>query len=114
MTSEPAILNTFSNGRATYFLCVMGELMLAQHRTATPSSEMDRPAPETSEGTSTINTAKNNKKKEMNIKMIISKNVSGLKLHKNNEEFFHHLRRRRPFAALLQETWLTGDETLES
>ena len=46
--------------------------------------------------------------------MIISKNVRGLKRHEKNDEFFHNLRRRRPFAALLQETWLTGYETLES
>ena len=50
----------------------------------------------------------------MNIKMIISQNVRGLKRHEKKDELFQHLRRRRPFAALLQETWLTGDETLES
>ena len=50
----------------------------------------------------------------MNIKMIISKNVCGLKRHKKKDELFHHLRWRQPFAALIQETWLTGDETLES
>ena len=49
----------------------------------------------------------------MNIKMIISKNVCGLKRHKKKDELFHHFRRQRPFAALIQETWLTGDETLE-
>ena len=52
--------------------------------------------------------------KNMNIKMIISQHVSGLKRHEKKDEFFHNLRRRRPFAALLQETWLTGDDTLES
>ena len=46
--------------------------------------------------------------------MIISQNVRGLKCHKKKDKFFHHLRRQWPFAALLQETWLTGDETLES
>ena len=50
----------------------------------------------------------------MSIKMIISQNFRGLKRHENKYEFFHHLRRRQPFAALIQETWLTGDETLES
>ena len=50
----------------------------------------------------------------MNIKMIISQNVCGLKRHEKKDEFFHHLQQRRPFAALLQETWLTGYETLES
>ena len=71
---------------------------------------MDRPAPETSEGTSTINTSKNKKKKKMNIKMIISQNICGLKLHEKKDEFFHHLQQRRPFAALLQEIWLTGQK----
>ena len=46
--------------------------------------------------------------------MIISQNICGLKLHEKKDEFFHHLQQRRPFAALLQETWLTGGETLES
>ena len=78
-----------------------------------PAPDMDWLAPETSEGTPTINNAKNKKKKKMNIKMIISQNVCGLKRHEKKNEFFHHLRRRQPFAALLQETWLTGDETLE-
>ena len=50
----------------------------------------------------------------MKIKMIISQNFRGLKRHEKKYEFFHNLRQRRPFAALLQETWLTGDETLES
>ena len=50
----------------------------------------------------------------MNIKMIISQIVRGLKRHEKKDEFFHHLRRRGPFAELLQETWLTGDDTLES
>ena len=50
----------------------------------------------------------------MNIKMIISQNVRGLKRHEKKDEFYHHLRRQQHFAALLQETWLTGDETLES
>ena len=30
------------------------------------------------------------------------------------DEFFHHLWQQQPFAELLQETWLTVDETLES
>ena len=50
----------------------------------------------------------------MNIKMIISQNFCGLKRDKKKDEFFHHLQQQRPFAALLQENWLTGDETLES
>ena len=50
----------------------------------------------------------------MNINIIISQNVRSLKFHEKKDEFFHHLQRRRPFASLLQETWLTGDETLES
>ena len=79
-----------------------------------PAPEMDQLAPETSERYLTIKTAKNMKKKKMNIKMIISQNVCGLKRHKKKDEFFHHLRRRRLFAALIQETWLTGDKTLES
>ena len=79
-----------------------------------PAPEIDRPAPETSEGTSTINTTKNKKKKKMNIKMIISQNVRGLKRHNKKDELFAHLRRRRTFAALLQENGLTWDETLES
>ena len=79
-----------------------------------PAPKMDRPAPKKSEGTSTIKPAKNKKKKKMNIKMIISQKFHGLKRHGKKDEFFHNLRRRRPFAALLQETWLTGDDTLES
>ena len=79
-----------------------------------PAPEMNQLAPETSERSPTIKTAKNKKKKKMKIKMIISQNVRGLKRHEKKYEFFHHLRRRQPFAALLQETWLTGDETLES
>ena len=71
---------------------------------------MDLPETETSEGNSTINTAKNKKKKKMNIKMIISKNVRSLKRHEKKDEFFHHLQQRQPFAVLIQETWLTGDE----
>ena len=50
----------------------------------------------------------------MNIKMIISQNFCGLKRHDKKDEVFHHLWQRRPFAALIQETWLTGDKTLES
>ena len=46
--------------------------------------------------------------------MIISQNILGLQRHEKKDEFFHHLWRRRPFAALLQETWLMGDATLES
>ena len=79
-----------------------------------PDPEMDQPAPKTSEGTSTINTAKNKKKKKMNIKMIISKFFRGLKRHKKKDKLFHHLWRLWPFAALLQVNWLTGYETLES
>ena len=75
---------------------------------------MDQLAPETSERSPTIKTAKNKKKKKMNINMIISQNVRGLKRHEKKDELFHHLQRRRPFASLIQETWLTGDETLES
>ena len=45
--------------------------------------------------------------------MIISQNVRGLKRHEKKDEFSHHLRQRQLFAVLLQETWLTGDETLE-
>ena len=75
---------------------------------------MDRPAPETSEGTSTINTATNKKEKKMNIKMIILQKFCGLRLHEKKDEIFQNLWRRRPFAELLQETWLTGDENLES
>ena len=45
--------------------------------------------------------------------MIISQNVRGLKRHEKKDEFFHQLRRQRPFSALLQETWLAEDETLE-
>ena len=71
-------------------------------------------APETSERSPTIKTAKNKKKKKMNIKMIISQNVRGLKRHVKKDDFFHHLRQQQPFAALLQETWLTENETLES
>ena len=78
------------------------------------SPNMDHPALEISEGTSPINTVKNNKKKKMNIKMIISQNFLGLKRAENNDEFFHNLWQRRPFATLLQETWLTGDDTFES
>ena len=73
---------------------------------------MDQPAPKISEGTSTINTAKNKNKKKMNIKMIISQNFRGLKRHEKKYEFFHHLQRRQPFAVLIQETWLTGDDKL--
>ena len=73
---------------------------------------MDWPETETSEGNSTINSAKNKKKKNMNIKMIISKFFRGLKRHEKKYEFFHHLQRRQPFAVLIQETWLTGDENL--
>ena len=69
-----------------------------------PAPDMDRPAPETSEGTSTINTAKKKKKKKMIIKMIISKNVRGLKRHEKKDKFFHHLQQQLPFSALLQET----------
>ena len=76
--------------------------------------EIDQLAPETSERYPTIKTAKNKKKKRMNIKMIISKNICGLKRHEKKDEFFHHLQWRQPFAALIQETWLTGDENLES
>ena len=79
-----------------------------------PAPEMYQLAPKTSERFPRIKTAKNKKKKKMNIKMIISQNVCGLKRHEKKDRFFHHLRRRRPFAVLLQETWLTGDETLES
>ena len=50
----------------------------------------------------------------MNIKMIILQIVCCLKRHEKKDEFFHKLRQRLPFDALLQETWLTGDETLES
>ena len=75
---------------------------------------MDQLAPKTSERSPTIRTAKNKKKKKMNTKMIISQNVRGLKRHEKKDELFHHLRRRQPFTALIQETWLTGDETLES
>ena len=46
--------------------------------------------------------------------MIISQNVRGLKRHEKKDKFFQNLQQWRPFAALLQETWLTGDETLES
>ena len=46
--------------------------------------------------------------------MIISQKFCGLKRHEKKDEFFHHLRQRRPFAALLQETLLTEYETLES
>ena len=73
---------------------------------------MDKLAPETSEKSPTIKTTKNKKKKQMNIKMIISQNVRRLKRHEKIDEFFHHLRRQQPFASLLQETWLTGYETL--
>ena len=73
-----------------------------------PAPEMDRPAPKRSEGTSTINTAKKKKKKNMNIKMIISQSVHVLKYHEKKYEFLHHLQRRRPFAELLQESRLTG------
>ena len=50
----------------------------------------------------------------MNINMIISQNVRGLKRHEKKDEFLRHLRRQQTFAALLQETWLTGDEAVES
>ena len=70
-----------------------------------PAPEMNQPAPETCEGVSTINTAKNKKKKKMNIKMIISQNVCDLKRHEKKDEFFHHLQQQLPFAALLQETY---------
>ena len=79
-----------------------------------PAPKMDRPAPEIYEGTSTINTAKKKKKKNMNIKMIITQTFRGLKCREKKDEFIHNFRQRRPFAALLQETWLTGDKTLES
>ena len=69
-----------------------------------PAPEMDQLAPETSEISPTIQTAKNKKKKKMNIKIIISKNVCGLKRHEKKYELFHHLRRRQPFTALIQET----------
>ena len=46
--------------------------------------------------------------------MIISQKFCGLERHDKKDEFFHHLWWQRPFAALIQETWLTGDETLES
>ena len=46
--------------------------------------------------------------------MIISQNILGLQRHEKKDEFFQNLWWRRPFAALLQETWLSGDETLES
>ena len=79
-----------------------------------PAPDMDQPAPKTSEGTSMINTAKNKKKKKINIKMIISQKFRGLKRHEKKDEFFHHLRQRQPFDELLQETYLTGDKTLKS
>ena len=65
-----------------------------------PSPDMDRLAPKTPERTSTINTAKNKKKKKMNINMIISQNICGLKRHEKKNEFFHHFQQRQTFAAL--------------
>ena len=56
-----------------------------------PAPEMDQLAPNTSERSPTIKTPKNKKTKKMNIKMIISQNVCGLKCHEKKDEFFHHL-----------------------
>ena len=53
-----------------------------------PAPEIDRLAHETSESSPTIKTAKNKKKKKMNIKMIISQNVCGLKRNEKKDKFF--------------------------
>ena len=45
--------------------------------------------------------------------LIFDQNVRGLRRDEKKEELYVNMRQRGAFAATLQETWLTGNETLE-
>ena len=78
------------------------------------ASEEDWLATKTPEDNMTTTKTTTNNKKQKNIRLILSQNVRGLKRVEKKEELFSNLRRRNAFAAMLQETWLTGEETLSA
>ena len=52
-------------------------------------------------------------KKRVGRLLFVHQNVRGIKSDEKQEELFGSLRRRSVFAAMLQETWLSGDESYE-
>ena len=55
----------------------------------------------------------NNKAKKINIEMIVSQNVRGLKSDARLDELFCMIKSRNILAACLQEIWRSGSEIIE-